>query len=196
MINLCYITKLATVMAIPPTRADIFMGYFCVTRKHILELVDVLQNKPDSPKLLFFFGFMLGRMHYLMQTLNRIYGIPIYNKLVHLKLYDIPDAYHTMLVPHQPITSHIDQGFAIGYMELYVLINTNRLHAFDMSAYTKAYQLKDYSHVKKIFLDLLSGHYSPPLISLVKNVFPLGIPEWKQIKVELHLEFDKMSSIL
>lgn len=182
-------------MAVPPNRVVILLEHRCIVRKNILDVTTVLQSGSNSPKRLFFFGYMLGRLHYIMQTLSNVFGYTMYHRLTHLKWYDTIDSYHAILLCHET-TSLIDQGFALGYLREYLLIQSGRMHDDYLSIYTKAYNLKDYSHIKKIFLDSIIVNFIPPLLSLVKKVFPSDTINWKQLHDELSQEFQKMAAVI
>ena len=190
--NSIYLTKLATLMAAPLTRADILLRHLHVVMPETLRVTNTFRSNPPPSKL-FLFGYLFGRMHYIMQLLSIVLGYTMYHRLTHLKSYDIRDAYHTLVISHESTQSHLEQGFAIGYLQEHVMIHTNQVHDNYLDSYKKAYILRDYSHIKKIFFEPLIGNFSPPFNSPVKNVFHSKTLEWRQIHNELGVEFQKIA---
>lgn len=195
--NSNYLTNVAILMAAPLTHTATMMHHLCTVKKHILNITDMLQlhENSNSPTRLFVFGYMLGRLHCIMQIISNAFDYPIYHRLIHLKRYNITYSFYMIIMCHESATFDINQGFAIGYLQEHLLIQMNQLHDDHLSTYEKVYTLRDYAHVKKIFFDSVIVNFTPPLRSLVGKVFPSSSLNWKQIHNELVHEFQKMATV-
>src|SRR5579872_5322817 len=173
-------------MAAVPPFPMLIRFHLLYSGRCLLKAITKLQTDSGLTSALYSFGYYLGRIHRIMvsNAMFLRFKTPSYQRLLYSQPFTIDDAY-TMMVSS---LSFVDQGFAIGFVrESIMIINAQLIDDADWhKPYIKASELKDFIHIKKIFLDhIIDARIQP--ITFQVMVVP-SMLNWAAIKHEVKME--------